>query len=57
MPIIHHCSEPECGVLTMGVYCLQHELERQTAQDFWPDATDQVHVGAGAEAPVNSQRR
>jgi hypothetical protein len=25
MPIVHECTAPDCHVLTMGVYCLEHE--------------------------------
>jgi hypothetical protein len=25
MPIVHECTAPDCHVLTMGAYCLEHE--------------------------------
>jgi hypothetical protein len=25
MPVVHPCSEPACGTLTMGDLCLEHE--------------------------------
>lgn len=27
MPIVHECAADECHTLTMGVLCLEHELE------------------------------
>ena len=28
MPMIHECLEPGCPVLTMGEYCVDHEVSR-----------------------------
>ena len=25
MPIVHECAEPDCPILTMGEYCVEHE--------------------------------
>jgi hypothetical protein len=25
MPIVHECAAPDCRVLTMGRFCLEHE--------------------------------
>lgn len=25
MPLVHECAEEGCSVLTMGLYCLEHE--------------------------------
>jgi hypothetical protein len=30
MPIVHPCARPECGTLTMGELCLEHELGAST---------------------------
>jgi hypothetical protein len=27
VPLVHPCSAPDCGVLTMGLMCLEHERE------------------------------
>jgi hypothetical protein len=27
MPLVHECARDDCRVLTMGEYCLEHELE------------------------------
>jgi hypothetical protein len=27
MPIVHECAEPDCPILTMGEYCIEHEAE------------------------------
>lgn len=29
MPVVHPCSEPGCGTLTMGTLCLEHEQTRE----------------------------
>ena len=25
MPLVHECAAPDCKVLTMGEYCMEHE--------------------------------
>lgn len=33
MPVVHQCARPGCGTLTMGEFCLEHELAaRQSEQ-------------------------
>ena len=27
MPVVHECAEPDCPILTMGEYCVDHELD------------------------------
>ena len=31
MPLVHECAHEGCGLLTMSVYCLEHE---QAAEHF-----------------------
>lgn len=31
MPVVHPCSRQDCGVLTMGEFCLLHEGEAARA--------------------------
>lgn len=34
MPIVHECAEPECPILTMGEYCLDHEREHDASESL-----------------------
>jgi hypothetical protein len=33
MSMVHECGHEDCGVLTMGEFCLDHELERGQRPD------------------------
>lgn len=45
MPIVHECAEPDCPILTMGEYCIDHELPETE-----PELLGDVLAGAVADA-------
>lgn len=49
MALVHECAAPDCRVLTMGLYCLEHEAAEESAR--MPDALiEAIKVGPATEA-------
>ncbi len=48
MPLVHECAHEGCGLLTMSVYCLEHE---QAAEHF----VDAALLDAASSAADNAR--
>lgn len=49
MALVHECAAPDCRVLTMGLYCLEHETAEESVR--MPDALiDAIKFGPAAAA-------
>jgi hypothetical protein len=53
MPMLRGCNFPDCETLTLGAYCLEHELfiraETEAERKQGPEATSQ-EIGAPSSA-------
>ena len=37
MPLVHECAAPDCHVVTMGAFCIDHEREAVAPADILLD--------------------
>lgn len=50
MPIVHECSYEDCSTLTMGSFCLEHELQLAAEEAALADiASEPVLAERGGE--------
>ena len=47
MPIVHECGYEDCSTLTMGLLCLEHELQL---------AAEEAALADIADEPVSAER-
>jgi hypothetical protein len=46
VPIVHECAREDCSTLTMGLFCLEHELQV---------AAEEAALAALASEPVSAE--
>jgi hypothetical protein len=52
MPLVHECAAPDCHVVTMGAFCIDHERETVPPADVLLDPSATLQHRAEQEACV-----
>jgi hypothetical protein len=50
VPIVHSCNWQDCGVLTMGEYCIEHEHQHRLSAPAPRNALDRFGTAAAVVA-------
>jgi hypothetical protein len=57
MPVVHQCAAPDCDVVTMGAFCINHEREAVPAADvlLYPVSNAAVRSRAADLRPTDGR--